>query len=278
MKHFINSFIMFNKMSTTKTYSWVIAVLTILFCYNASMVTTNNSSETSTEPDINFYGTLEDHVHTTEVESILIDGRYKDIPVYQQVTSPVQSDATAIPTQEIDPKQNKTLINLEDIKSISLEHPNNPTASSIKVNNRVYVQIIIESLHGTKKKYLVESGRKITCKEIDKSAEIQEKPTLHTRNINFIHVKNLTINGFKSNQPYKVREVGPINKESEKPTLNQEKNKFKYDAAELLNSIEENVKNLPMDNPSAFETMRSTILVLLKSLRDQLQKFLDMIK
>ncbi|MBV8660863.1 MAG: hypothetical protein JO129_01820 [Candidatus Dependentiae bacterium] len=277
MKQFINSLTIFNKMSKTKTYSWVIAVLAILFCYNASMVT-NNSAESSTEPDVNFYGILEDHVHTTEVESILIDGRYKDIPVYQQVVSPTQQDKTAIPTQEIDPKQNKTLINLQDIKSISLEHPNNPTASSIKVNNRVYIQIIVELLHGTKKKYLVESTRKITCKEIDKSADIQEKPTLQTRNINFIHVKKLTIKGFKSNQPYKAREVGPISKESEKPTLHQEKNKLQHDAAQLLNSIEENVKNLPIDNPSAFETMRSTILVLLKSLRDQLQKFLDMIK
>ncbi len=60
--------------------------------------------------------------------------------------------------------------------------------------------------------------------------------------------------------------------------LAKEKNNFKNNAADLLHAIEENVKNLPMDNPTAFETMRSTILTLLKTLRDQLQKFLDMIK
>ena len=58
----------------------------------------------------------------------------------------------------------------------------------------------------------------------------------------------------------------------------QQKNKFKVDVAQILHSIEENIKNLPIDNPTAFETMRETALLLLKSLRDQLQKFLDMVK
>lgn len=245
-----------------------------------------SSSESSNEPDINFYGTLEDHAHTANIESILIGGKYESIPVYQQVAHFDHHEKNNTPGTEIDPKQNKTLINLEDIKSITLQHPHNPTSSSIQVNNKTYIQIVVESLHGTKKKYLVESTRKITCKEIDKSADVQEKQTLQTRDINFIHVKKLNIKGYKSNHPYQAPQINPVSKESfltktmtdTPPLLSQEKKDFKNNAAELLHTIEENVKNLPMDNPTAFETMRSTILILLKSLRDQLQKFLDMIK
>ena len=263
-------------------YTVVIALSALFCCFNGS-VTTTNSTEKSIEPDINFYGTLEDHTHTESVQSILIGARYESIPVYQDSLRGNSIDKNIA---EIDPKQNKTLINLQDIKSIALEHPNNPTASSIQVNNKSYIQIIVESLHGTKKKYLVEATRKITCKEIDKNVE--GNTTLQARDINFIHVKKLTIQGFKSNHAYQASQISPISKEFEsgmtpkmqnnQQTLSQEKKDFKNNAAELLHAIEENVKNLPMDNESAFETMRATILTLLKSLRDQLQKFLDMIK
>lgn len=262
---------------TSKINIWTIALFTILCCWNGSMVDTN-SSEASTQPDIKFYGTLEDHAHTAPVESILIGGKYESIPVYQQIAASAQSDKKNGETQNIDPKQNKTLINLQDIKSIALQHPNNPTSSSIQVNNKTYIQIVVESLHGTKKKYLVESTRKITCKEIDKSTKDQENPTLQARDINFIHVKKLIIKGHKSNYPYQSPQVEPVSKESTKPSLAKEKTEFKNNAAELLHAIEDNVKNMPTDNPYTFETMRSTILTLLKSLRDQLQKFLDMIK
>ncbi len=265
--------------STTKNHKQVYTIIlafSLLFCcFNGSVVTTTNSSEQGNEPEINFYGTLEDHTHTANIQYILIGGRYESIPVYQNIPRTQQDDADII---DIDPKQNKALINLQDIKSIALEHANNPAASSIKINNKTYIQIIVELLHGTKKKYLVESTRKITCKEIDKSTDVQENSTLHTRDINFIHVKKLTMQGFKSNVSYQAPQISPISKESKQPTVAQEKKDFKNNAAELLHAIEENVKNLPMDNESAFETMRATILTLLKSLRDQLQKFLDMIK
>jgi hypothetical protein len=241
------------------------------------MVTT--SSTTSTEPDVNFYGTLEDHSQTALVESVLIGGKYESIPVYQEAISSKGDLNTSItPTEDIDPKQNKTLINLQDIRSITLQHPNNPAASSIKVNNKVYIQIIVESVHGTKKKYLVESTRKITCKEIDKSSNEEGKPTLQNRDLNFIHVKKLTLKGYKSNHTYQAPNMSPISKESEKSFLQDQKKDFKNNAADLLHAIEDNVKNMSSDNPTTFETMRSTILTLLKSLRDQLQKFLDMIK
>ena len=272
------------KSSRTKIYIWTITLSALLTCWNGSVVNTNSTDTTSTTPDINFYGTLEDHITTAPVESILIGGRYESIPVYQQAALTKEQDSVTAP----DPKQNKTLINLQDIKSIALAHPENPTASSIKVNNKIYIQIIVESLHGTKKHYLVESMRKISCKEIDKGADITTKPTLQDRDINFIHVKKLTIQGYRSNHPYQAPKIDVSNDTpharpftahpQDQQKLMDNKKEFKDNAAQLLHAIEENVKNMPIDNPTAFETMRSTILTLLKSLRDQLQKFLDMIK
>lgn len=271
--------------SQKKLYTLTLATSLFLCCFNASMVTTN-SSETATEPDVNFYGMLEDHAHIAPVEAILIGGRYETIPVYQKIDLKKNVDSQDNLPHDIDPKQNKTFINLQDVKSIALEHPNNPAASSIQINGKTYIQIIIELLHGSKKKYLVESTRKINCKEIDKGEDVEEKLTMQARDINFIHVKKLTIKGHRSNNSYKAIDISPSSKEtipskaSEKQNsaLMQQKANFQNNAAELLHTIEENVKNLPMDNASAFETMRSTILTLLKSLRDQLQKFLDMIK
>lgn len=265
MKNFIYS----------KNSTLLLALLTLLCCANGSIVDTTNNSESTVGPDVNFYGVLEDHVNTVDVTSILIGGKYREIPVYSETTSSTQHE---ISHQNIDPQQNKTLINLEDIISIALEHPNNPSASTVQINGKAYIKIVVESLQKTKKIYIVESTRKITCKEIDKSLDVHESPILKNRNVNFIHVKKLLIKGYKSDFQQKSSQIAPISKISEKPTLSQEKKDFKNNAAELLHAIEENVKNLPMDNSSAFEAMRSTILTLLKSLRDQLQKFLDMIK
>jgi len=266
-----------NNIKKSKVQVWTIALSTILCCWNGSLVD-SNASEASTKPDIEFHGTLEDHANTAPVESILIGGKYESIPLYQQIAAPTQSDKKSGEAQDIDPKQNKTLINLQDIKSIALQHPSNPTSSSIQVNNKTYIQIIVESSHGTKKKYLVESTRKVTCKEVDKNTKDQDSPTLQSRDINFIHVKKLIIKGHKSNHPYQSAQIETTSKESTKPSLSKDKTEFKNNAAELLHAIEENVKNMPTDNPYTFETMRSTILTLLKSLRDQLQKFLDVIK
>lgn len=273
----------------TIIYTWTIAIASFLFCFNGSVIT--NTPDSSTDPDVNFYGVLEDHVHTAQVEYILIGGKYESIPVYQTVTA-AQIKAKEEKNQEIDPKQNKILLNLQDIKSITLEHPNNPTASAIQINSKNYIQIVVQSIQGTQKKYLVESTRKINCKEVDKSLEGTSK-TFQSRDINFIHIKKLTISGYKSGTPYKAPTITPISDSitntqkinasssksiDEKNTILKEKEIFKNNAAEILQAIEENVKNMPIDNPTAFETMKSTVLTLLKTLRDQLQKFLDMIK
>jgi len=250
-------------------YQSAMITLITLCCFNGSVIDTD-STTTSTAAEINFYGQLEDHTHTSNVESILIGGRYESIPVYQKVLQPI--------TDVIDPKQNKALINLQDVRSIALQHPENPTASSVKINNKMYINIVVEYINGTKKEFLVEATRKVTCQEIDKSAEVAEKPTLQHRDISFMHIKKLSIEKYKYTQ--KKEPATPItrSKSTTDSSFNTTKNKFKTDTAQILNAIEQNVKNLPIDNPTVVETMRETILILLKSLRDQLQKFLDMVK
>lgn len=266
------------KIISSSSYFFTMITCIILFCWNASVVD-NNTSNSSTDPDNNFYGTLEDHFRKAQVESILIGGKYEGIPVYQDVTKSMTDKKDTLIDNIIDPKQNKILLNLKDIKSIALKHPENLSASSISVNSKKYVHIVVTSLSGTKKEFLVEGSRRITCKEIDSSSEKQDTKLLQERDLNFTHIKKLNIHGYKSEKKESAQShVDTIKKSSEIINITEQKNKFKADTAQILHSIEENIKNLPINNPTAFETMRETVLLLLKSLRDQLQKFLDMVK
>lgn len=250
----------------------------LLCCYNGSIVD-NNPAGSSTDPDTNFYGTLEDHFKKAEIESILIGGKYESIPVYQDVFKSMTDKKDKIVDDSIDPKQNKILINLKDIKSIALKHPESLTASSVSINNKKYVQIIVTSISGVKKEFLIEGSRRITCKEIDLGAEKQHTAILQDRDLNFTHIKKLNIHGYKSDKKRNpAADLLPMPHKLETKLSTDEKNKFRTDTAQILHSIEENIRNLPTNNPTAFETMRQTVLLLLKSLRDQLQKFLDMVK
>jgi len=235
----------------------------------------SNTSEKATDPDSNFYGKIEDHSRTAQVESILIGGKYEKIVVYQEVIK-----NSEISNEAIDPKQNKILINLKDIKSIALQYPENPMASSIKVNNKNYIKIIIESINGIKKYFLVESTRKLTCREMETGTDITENHVYQVRDLSFMHIKKLTIIGYKSDKRlHQSESIEPTRRTFEQSsTTKDEKNKLKADTENLIYTIEQNVRNLPIDNPTALATMKETILTLLKSLRDQLQKFLDMVK
>ena len=151
MKEFISS----------KTYFSTMIIAIFFCCFNGSVVDTN-STTTSMAPDANFYGTLEDHYRTAQIESILIGGKYESIPVYQDVLKSMTDKKEKIAGETIDPKQNKILLNLKDIKSIALKHPENLTTSSILVNSKSYIQIIVTSISGTKREFLIESTRRIT--------------------------------------------------------------------------------------------------------------------
>lgn len=249
-----------------------------LCCFNGSMVDTN-STNASTDPDANFYGTLEDHYRTAQIESLLIGGKYENIPVYQDVTRSMIDKKDKINDPLVDPKQNKILINLKDIKTITLKHHGHTSESSISINNKTYVQIIVTFISDTKKEFLIEATRRITCKERDKGPEKEDATIFQERDLNFTHIKKLDIKGYKSAQKNSSQTIpGESNKPSDQMSLAQQKNKLRVDTAQILNSIEDNIKNLPTNNPTLLETMRETLLILLKSLRDQLQKFLDMVK
>src|SRR3989339_273642 len=224
----------------------------LLCCYNGSIVD-SDSANTSTDPDTNFNGTLEDHFRKAQVESILIGGKYESIPVYQDIAKSITDKKDKIVDDIIDPKQNKILINLKDIKSIALKHPENLNASSISINNKKYVQIVVTSLSGTKKEFLIEGSRRITCKELDAGSEKQDSSTLQDRDLNFTHIKKLTIAGYKSDKKRNsVTDLLPVSQKIESKLTSEEKNKFKTDTAQILNAIEENIKNLPINNPTAF--------------------------
>ncbi len=250
----------------------LLSLLILLTCWNGSIVdqTTTPMSENMT-PE--FYGTLQDHHKKVDITHILIGGKFDSIPVYQTITKRPSIDEKNTDSL-IDPKQNRSFLNLKDIQSIALKYPNEPAHKSIQSHGRTYISIIVTFLHGTEQEFLIESSRKMTCKEIDISSE-KNNTSPQERDLNFIHIKKLTIKGFHTT-PKKIEKI--MIDQPKKITIDDEKTIIKKNTADIINSIEDSIKNLPIDNPTLFNTMRDSILILLKSLRDQLQKFLDMVK
>lgn len=244
---------------------------TLFLSLNGTLV---DGDDKNKRPDVNFYGTIEDHTKSFYAEDILIEGKYESIAVY-----PVISKSKRVNTDDqksLNPKQNKALIDLKEIQNIELKHPDHPTASTIEINNRNYIEIVVTSITGTKKNYLVESSRNVTCKEVDKGPENKKQEVFTERKLSMIHVKKMTIKGPKANKQSDAEKHYP--RSHDKGSLVSEKKAVSKNTEKILDQIEENVKNLSQDNASAFEKMKSTILTLLKSLREQLQKILDMLQ
>lgn len=256
--------------------------LVLFFCWNGNLVDSGSKSKL---PDVDFFGIIEDHTRTFEAEYIMIDRRYEDIPVYpyqsvkklkKRLTDASTKDHEVNTKDEIDPTQNKALLKLDEIKTIELQHPDHPTASTIEINQKNYVEILVTSINGTKNNYLVESSRKVTCKEVDKGPSGSKQRVLIDRELNMIHIKKLTIKGYKSKKD--SDDAQPTKHSSESDSKADQKKELTTHTENLLDQIQENVKNLSQDNPSAFEKMKSNIITLLKSLREQLQKMLDLLQ
>ena len=238
---------------------FIILLLTLLCNWNGSMILDDAASKSST---IRFSGELIDHSgpHGRLLENILIGGKYEAIPFYQVVS---KNNQTA--EKQIDPKQNKVLLDLQEIESIELKHPESPTKSEIELHGRNYVEIIVTSKHANKKSYLVESSRKLTFEEKHSTKETNLSPDqTFPGELTFIHIKKLTLKEWKSDHRNNELSV-------------QEKTDVKNNTSQILDQIEENVKNLPKDNPSLLLQIKDSLLSLLKSLRAQLQKLADMI-
>lgn len=250
-----------------------ITALVFFVCWNGSMVDSNGKDK---RPDTNFYGTLQDHTTSFDVEDILIGGKYEQIPVYQKVdpikktAEKISVDQTKSSLAEIDPKQNKILLDLHEISSISLQYPDKPIEHELEINNRKYVEIVVTSINNTKQNYLIESSREVSCLKMDKGPDKDQKPIFEERKLNMIHIKNLEIKGFKSAIDSKQSKY--------QERMSTDKMQVSDTTEKILDQIEEKVKDLPKQDPSQYEKFKTSLLSLLRSLREQLQKMLNMIK
>lgn len=250
----------------------VFSILTAILCtsWNGSMVDTNSKDK---RPDVNFYGTLQDHKSTANIEDILIGGKYKQIPVYQTVL-PYEKSSTPTEknkTLQMDPKQNKTFLDLDEISSIALKYPDQPIEHELIINGSKYVEILVTSINGSIQTYLIESSRDLSCLQIEQGIEKNQKPVQEERKLNMTHVRNLIIKGKKAAQ-----DVNQSRMRNE--MVSTDKVEIAKNIEESLDQIEKNVKNLPHDDPSQYEKFKHSMISILRSLRDQLQKMLNMIK
>lgn len=241
----------------------------ILTSWNGSMVDTSGKNK---RPDVNFYGELTDHNATCKVEDILIGGKYEDIYVYE----PIKTAKTALeklktdsPKSEIDPTQNKIKIDLHNTTSIELVYPDKPIEHEFLINNRKYIEIEVTSITGSKEKYFIESSREISCLKIDKGPNQDQQPITKERKLTFIQMTKLIIKGYKGAQDA----VKPNYRDSH----DSQKAEIATSTEKILDQIEEKVNNLPKED-SNYDKLKQSLLSLLRSLRDQLQKMLSMIK
>jgi hypothetical protein len=253
--------------------------ITILTSWNGSMVDTNTKDK---RPDMNFYGHLEDHTLKTEkIEDILIGGKYEQIAVYKlldnstkDLVNKSKNDEADTKSKEklkdLDPRQNKVLLDLQEVSSIELKYPERPVEHEVEINNKKYVEVIVGTITGTKNDYMIESNRELSCKKIDKGPEGDQKPVFEERKLNMIHVRKLVISGYKSN-PDKI-------KSSAREAAESDKTKVSTDTEKILDEMEQKVNNLSKQDPSSYEKIKKSLLSLLRSLRNQLQKIVDMIK
>lgn len=244
------------------------SAIVILTCWNGSMVDTKGKDK---RPDINFWGELEDHKEKCKVEDILIGGKYEQIPVYQTVSDVKKSNEKPKESGiEIDPKQNKIFLDLNQIASISLLHPDRPIEHELSINNRKYTEIVVRTITGSQQTYLVESSREISCLKIEQGPKGDQKAIQEERKLNIIHVKNLWIKGYKSHKEN-------ITTNSSDSSIS-EKTKVSESTEQILDQIEKKVNNLPKEDPSNYDKLKESLLSLLRALRDQLQKMLSMIR
>lgn len=265
---------MFKQNQKATTFISLLTLVTFL-SWNGSLVDSTTSTK---RPDVNFYGSIEDHYKTFAAEDILIGGKYEVIPVYQGVNKKKKDEGDKEKSQDVDPKQNKALLDLKEVKSIELKHPEHPTASQITINNRDYSEIVVISINNSKKNYLIESSRKITCREVDKGPQGDHKAVHEERELNIIHLKKLVIKGYKSTRDEPIDREYQKAAKQERPSMSEQKAQVTKDTGDILEKIEQGVKSLSHQDPSAFEKMKASLLSMLKSLREQLQKMLNMLQ
>lgn len=259
-----------------------VTILTLITCWNGSVVDSNSKDK---RLDVNFYGTLQDHSDTIiNGEDFAIGDKYKQIAVYPvpktietTATSTSSSSRTTTATKplEMDPKTNKVLIDLHDIASIEPRYPDKPIEHEIEINKNKYIEIVVTLINGSKQNYLIESSRELSCFKVDHGLDKNTKPILTKHKLNMIHVKNLTIKGKKAAEDVNESRI-------RKDMENSDKVEIAKNTEEILDQIQTKVEDLSsnetLQHDSQYERFKQSIISLLRSLRDQLQKMLSMIK
>ncbi len=265
------------KQSQSKNGLLYLAALTTIFCWNGSVV---DSSSKDKRQDTNIYGEVQDHKEIFKAEDISIAEKIDNIRLYQTIDDVQKATDTNADKDsgknsdknikmDMNPTKNWTPLDLRNVSTIEACHPENPTASEITINNRKYIEIKVTFINDNKETYLVESSRMISCLKINKGPDENKASILEKRNISMLHMVKITIKGYKSAQDVsKKRDDDHDNKKAEVSGATEK----------ILDQLEENVKNLPHDDSSQYAKIKSTMLSLLKSLREQLQKMLNMLK
>ena len=243
--------------------------IVLLTCWNGSMV---DSTSKDKRLDVNFYGTL----NGESVEDISISGKYKDIFVYKPIKTDTKSamkesvDQSANSTAQLNPSIDKTALNLDDVAEIKLKHPDSPTEHEIKINNKKYVEINVKLINDSTHEYMIESEREISALTIDKGPN-NNQPIMSKRTVKMPALKTLIIKGKKAAQDMNQSRMQRENADTDKITI---ANNIEKD----LDQIQQAVDNLPQHDSSQYEKFKSSIVSLLRSLRNHLQKMLNMIK
>ncbi len=246
-----------------------IITIVLITCWNGSMV---DSDKKDKRPDVNFYGKLNDE----SVEDILIGGKYNEIAVYKLIESEKKStmkdsiDQTKSSMSEKSPTSDQTKLNLNDIAIIKLKYPETPTAKEIEINNKKYVVITVVLINNSNHEYMIEAERSVTALAIDKGPN-NDLPILSKRVIKMSALKILEIKGKKAAQDLNQSRMREEIHDTDKVQI---ANNIEND----LDQIQQAVDNLPKNDPSQYEKFKNSIIKLLRSLRDQLQKMLHMIK
>ena len=262
-------------------YSTLPIALMLFFCWNGTIIDSGSKSKL---PDVNFYGTIECYEETFNFEYLLIKNKYEKITVHpiqsslknlkKRITENSANNNETNKTE--DPTKSKGELSLFHTKTIELQDPHHPTASIIMLNQKEFAEIVVTLINGAKQNFLIENDLNISCQQVTNGSSNTKNNIFIPRFLPITKIKKLTIKGYRSTN---YSDDSNVTKNSSDHIHQEDQKKEVAKHTEnLLDQIEENVKNLSQENASTFEKMKSNIITLLKSLREQLQKMLNMLQ
>ena len=173
-----------------------IAVLSFVLC--AQFGSQDNGLHGGGKPKVNFYGTITDSSDKTfEAENIVVEGLYKQIPVYQVPPKTISSS--------YDPSDNVARLDLAEIGRITIDYEQ----PILTIKNRKYLIITVFSKKSSKAQlggaslsshknslindYLIEADKRLNCDESNLAGPIEKE-------IRFKALKEVVIKGYKQGE------------------------------------------------------------------------------